>query len=143
MRIEDILRHKGREVVTIAESQTVLEAVRVLVARNIGALVVTRGSRPTGMFTERDVLRLTASHPGELGTIRIGDVMTREPITAEGDSLLSEMMDVMTEHKIRHLPVVDGNRLVGIVSIGDLLNACRAAAEEENDNLREYIRGVG
>lgn len=143
MRIEEILRHKGRDVVTITESQSVLEAARVLVARNIGALVVTDRSRLTGIFTERDVLRLTARCPGELAYIRIGSAMTREPITAEPNSLLSEMMDVMTERKIRHLPVVDGDRLVGIVSIGDLLNACRSEAEEENYSLREYIRGVG
>ena len=142
MRIDEILRQKGSDVVTIAANQTVLEAVQVLVERNIGALVVTLRSRPAGIFTERDVLRLTARHPGGLGSIEVGDVMTPEPITAKPQDGLSEMMDVMTENRIRHLPVMDGDRLVGIVSIGDLLNACRFVAEEENSSLREYIGGV-
>jgi CBS domain-containing protein len=143
MKLEHILGVKGRDVVTISESQTVLEAVRLLVDRNIGGLVVTEGHRPTGILTERDILRLTARAPGELGTMRVGAVMTREVITARPQDELSEMMDVMTENRIRHLPIMDGDRLAGIISIGDLLNACRVSAESENSQLREYIQGAG
>ena len=143
MKIEEILRRKGREVVTIAESRSVLDAVHVLVAENIGGLVVTDGEHPTGILTERDILRLTARATGEIGSMSIGSVMTREMITASPQDGLSEMMDVMTENKIRHLPVMEGGRLVGIISIGDLLNACRVSAENENSELRQYIQGVG
>jgi len=143
MKLEQILRSKGHDVVTISESQTVLDAVKVLVDRNIGGLVVMEGQHPTGILTERDILRLTARAPGELGSIRIGSVMTREMITARPQDHLSEMMDVMTEHRIRHLPIMEGDQLAGIISIGDLLNACRASAETENSQLREYIQGVG
>jgi len=143
MKIGEILRHKGHDVVTIGEARTVLEAVGVLVRHNIGAVVVTDRTRLTGIFTERDVLRLTARSPDALATTTVGDAMTREPITATPDDELSEMMDVMTERKIRHLPVMDGDRLAGIVSIGDLLNACSVVAEEENSHLRQYIQGVG
>ena len=143
MKLEEILRTKGHDVVTITEPQSVLDAAQVLVDRNIGGLVVVEGQRPTGILTERDVLRLTARHPGELGTIPVGRVMTREVITASPQDELSELMDVMTENKIRHLPVMDGDRLAGIVSIGDLLNACRVSAEAENSHLRQYIQGVG
>ena len=143
MRIEEILRNKGHDVVTITESQSVLDAVQVLVDHNIGGLVVTEGERPTGILTERDILRLTARSPGELGSIQVRAVMTRELITAKPDDGLPDMMRVMTENKIRHLPVMDGDRLVGIISIGDLLNACRAVAEDENLQLRQYIQGPG
>jgi CBS domain-containing protein len=69
--------------------------------------------------------------------------MTRDLITAEPQDRLAEMMDVMTENRIRHLPVLEGGRLAGIVSIGDLVNACRVVAEEENTELRRYIHGAG
>lgn len=142
MKIVEILRSKGHDVVTITESQSVLEAVRLLVAENIGGLVVTEGEKPTGILTERDILRLTARAPSELGLISIGSVMTRDVITASPQDRLADMMDVMTENKIRHLPVVESGRLVGIISIGDLVNACRVSAETENSELRQYIQGV-
>lgn len=143
MKIEEILRSKGHDVVTITESKSVLDAAQVLVDHNIGGLVVMEGERPTGILTERDILRLTARNPGELGSIQVGSVMTRELITARPEDQLAEMMDVMTESKIRHLPVMEGDRLTGIISIGDLVNACRVMAEEENSQLRQYIQGAG
>ena len=141
MKIEEILRNKGHDVVTITESQSVLDAVQVLVDHNIGGLVVTEGEHATGILTERDILRVTARTPGELGSIQVGTVMTRELITAKPQDQLADMMDVMTENKIRHLPVMEGDRLTGIISIGDLVNACRVVAEEENSQLRQYIQG--
>ena len=143
MKIEEILRSKGHDVVTITESQSVLDAAQVLVDNNIGGVVVTEGERLRGILTERDILRLTARTPGELGSIQVGTVMTRELITATPGDQLTEIMGVMTENKIRHLPVLEGDRLIGIISIGDLLNACRVVAEEENTRLRQYIQGGG
>ena len=143
MKIEEILRDKGHDVVTITESRSVLDAAQVLVDQNIGALVVIEDESPTGILTERDILRVTARSPGELDSIQVGTVMTLKPITAMPEDQLAEMMDVMTESKIRHLPVLEGGRLVGIISIGDLLNACRVVAEEENSHLRQYIQGSG
>lgn len=143
MKIGDILRTKGREVATIAESQTVLAAARVLVERNIGSLVVMDGQRPVGIFTERDVLRLTAREPGELNTTQVGGVMTRDVITANSDDTVAAVMDLMTENRIRHVPIMAGDELAGIVSIGDLVNACRVSAESENSQLRQYIQGIG
>lgn len=142
MKIGEILRAKGHDVVTIPETRSVLDAIGMLVRHNIGALVVTERERPTGIFTERDVLRLAARSPAALGSIQVAGVMTREPVTATPDDELMPTMDVMTERKIRHLPVIEDGELVGIVSIGDLLNACRYVAEEENSHLRQYIHGV-
>ena len=142
MTIEDILRTKGREVVTIEGGVTVLEAVRRLVEHDIGSLVVEEGGRPTGIFTERDVLRLTASGPDKLASLRVSELMTRDMITAGPDDEVTHTMDVMTEERIRHLPVLRDGTLVGIISIGDVVNACRASAENENAELRKYIHGV-
>ena len=143
MRIEEILRNKGHDVVTITESRSVLDAARALVDHNIGGLVVTEGERPIGILTERDILQVTARSPGELDSIEVGAVMTRDLITAKPEDRLTQVMDVMTENKVRHLPVLEGDRLIGIVSIGDLVNACRIVAEEENSQLRQYIHGAG
>ncbi len=143
MKIEEILRNKGHDVITITESRSVLDAAQALVDHNIGGLVVTEGERPTGILTERDILRLTARNPGELDAIQVGTVMTRDLITATPQDRLADVMVVMTENKVRHLPVMEGDRLIGIVSIGDLVNACRVVAEEENSQLRQYIHGAG
>lgn len=143
MNIGDILRAKGHEVATITKSQTVIDAVIALVDKDIGSLVVMEGDRPVGIFTERDVLRLTARSPDALGTIQVGDVMTTEVILGDPGDTLAEVMDMMTENRIRHLPVMAGDRLAGIVSIGDVVNACRVSAESENSQLRQYIQGAG
>ncbi len=143
MKIEEILRIKGHDVVTITETRSVLAAAQALVDHNIGGLVVTDGELLTGILTERDILRITARSPGELDSIQVATVMTRELITATPQDELSEVMDVMTQNKIRHLPVLEGDRLIGIISIGDLVNACRVVAEEENSQLRQYIHGAG
>lgn len=143
MKIEGILRTKGHDVVTILESSTVLDAAQLLVEKNIGSLVVMGGEGPVGIITERDVLRLAADASVDLGAIGVASAMTREMITASPDAPLTSVMDTMTERRIRHLPVLDGDRLAGIVSIGDLVNACRVSAEQENSALREYIQGAG
>ena len=143
MKLEEILRNKGHDVVTITETRSVLTAAQTLVDHNIGALLVTEGEHLTGILTERDILRATARSPGELDSIQVGAVMTRELITAKPEDRLTEMMDVMTQNKIRHLPVLEGDGLVGIISIGDLVNASLVVAEEENSHLRSYIQGNG
>ena len=142
MRIADILHDKGHKVVTITEDRSVLDAVQVLVDHNIGGLVVTNDGKPSGILTERDILRLTAQSPGELGSMEVGAVMTTELITAGPEDKVAELMNVMTDNRIRHVPVVEDDRLTGIISIGDLLNACRVESEEENTQLRRYIQGV-
>jgi CBS domain-containing protein len=143
MTIDTILTRKGRDVVTVAGSQSVLDAVHILMEHNIGGLVVVDGVRPVGIITERDVLRLTAQSPGALGQILVGDAMTTELVTAAPQDDLRHTMDVMTENRIRHLPVLEGDTLAGIVSIGDLVNALRVSAESENTHLRQYIQGAG
>ncbi len=143
MKIREILQRKGHDVITITPERSVREAVKVLVEHNIGGLVVMEAGVPTGIITERDVLRLAADDPPSLEAIEVGAVMSRDLITAAPDDDLHELMGVMTERRVRHLPVMEGERLAGIVSIGDLVNVCRTLAEDENVHLRRYIHHGG
>ncbi len=141
MKIRDILSRKGRDVVTASAGDSVLQVVRVLVEHNIGGVVVVdRGGEVVGVLTERDVLRLTATNPGMLQDLEVGQVMTRNVIKLAADDDLAHVMEVMTENRIRHLPVIEDGKLAGIVTIGDVVNAFRRVAENENAHLRQYIQ---
>ena len=143
MKIRDILSHKGRDVVTASQGDGVLHAVRVLVDHNIGGVVVVDGEEIVGMLTERDILRLVATRPDELQTLEVGQVMTRDVIKAAPDDDLADVIDIMSENRIRHLPVIEKGRVAGIVTIGDVVNGFRRVAEDENAHLRQYIQAGG
>ncbi len=140
MKIRDILRHKGRDVVTASKGDSVLYAVRVLVDHNIGGVVVVDGKEVIGILTERDILRLVANKPDELQTLEVGQVMTRDVIRVAPDDDLADVVEVMTKNRIRHLPVIEKGEVAGIVTIGDVVNAFRRVAEDENAHLRQYIQ---
>jgi CBS domain-containing protein len=141
MKLQEILDRKGHEVVTISPERTVPEAVQLLVEHNIGGVVVMDGGSLVGILTERDILRLTARSPGTMSGLTVAEAMTRTVVTGSADDDMVDVMGLMTDHRIRHLPILDQGRLSGIVSIGDLVNACRRSAEEENQHLRQYIHG--
>jgi len=143
MRISDILRVKGSEVVTIDPDRTALEATRSLVDHNIGAMVVMEEDALVGIVSERDILRLTARGPQELEGTLVADIMTRDVVFASEMDSLADAMEAMTLNRIRHLPVTREAALVGIVSIGDVVNALRSEFEEENRYLKQYITGGG
>lgn len=143
MYLSQILSHKGSDVITIRPGATVLEAIRSLVDHNIGALVVVKEGVPVGILSERDVLTFTAGGPGLLADTRVGDLMTREMRTAGPRDTIAHAMEVMTRQRIRHLPILNGGVLVGIVSIGDVVNALREETAEENDHLKAYIATAG
>ncbi|MGH7545055.1 MAG: CBS domain-containing protein, partial [Gemmatimonadota bacterium] len=142
MKIRDILRGKGHDVVTTTPDEVVLAAMRVLVKHNIGSVVVVEGGEIRGILTERDVLRLGAKDPAKLGTTKVGDVMTTNLVIGVLDDDLEYVMGVMSRNRIRHLPVLEDDRLVGILSIGDVVNTCRKNAETENRYLKDYIQGM-
>jgi CBS domain-containing protein len=141
MRISDILDRKGRNVVTVDPDRSVLEAMAVLVEHNIGSVVVTSGSEILGILTERDVLRMGAAAPDSLATTTVGDAMTAELVVGVAEDAVQYAAGIMTENRIRHLPIVDGEGLVGVVSIGDVVNAMKQQMEVENRYLRSYIQG--
>ena len=139
MKIAAILAIKGAQVVTIGPEDTVREAVARLARENIGALVVVaEGGSPVGIVSERDVVRVAATDDQVLAR-RVRGIMTREVVTATPDDDLLAVAHVMTERRIRHLPVVAAGRLVGIVSIGDLVKAQRDQYQGELDTLQAQL----
>ena len=141
MRIQDILDSKGDRVVTTAPNGNVTDAMDVLNEHNIGAVVVVEGDSIRGILSERDVLRLGAQGPELLSTTTIHETMTRDVIVGLPEDEIHAAMGVMTQNRIRHLPIVSDGQLVGIVSIGDLVNACWLEAADENQHLKDYIQG--
>ena len=142
MRIREVLDRKGGSVVTIEPDRTVHDAMRILVENNIGSVIVTRDGSPVGILTERDVLRLGAANPESLATTLVGEAMTRELVVGVADDLVEYAASVMTSNRIRHLPIMDGERLTGVLSIGDVVNALKQEKEVENRYLRDYIQGA-
>ncbi len=141
MRIRDILDQKGRDVITIGPDRTVDDAVSRLVEHDIGALVVEREKEVVGIISERDVLRLGNDDPRLWRERRVEEVMTRDLLVGVGDDDLDYVMEIMTENRVRHLPIVEDGELRGIVSIGDVVNASRRDVKAENRYLRRYIQG--
>jgi CBS domain-containing protein len=142
MKIRDILGRKGQGVVTVAPDRSVADAVRLLNQHGIGAVVVVEGGDVRGILTERDILRLVDRDPAALASRTVAETMTREVIVGLSDDDVSYVMEVMTRNRIRHLPVVEGGALRGIISIGDVVNALRQSVEAENRYLRDYVQDM-
>lgn len=142
MKIREILRKKGPFVVTISPDRTVLEAIRLLVEENIGSVVVTRGDAVVGILTERDILRLTAEKHRDLDGVQVSHVMTGSVLTASLDDRIGHAMELMTQNRVRHLPILSGGKLTGMLSIGDVVNALRESVQTENHHLKQYIQGT-
>ena len=141
MKISDVIGHKQvKDVVTIAPGATVRELLALLADHNIGAVVVSAdGSSVEGIVSERDVVRRLDGHDEVLGSA-VRDIMTSEVHTAAPADPLDDVRSVMTERRFRHVPVVDDGRLVGIVSIGDVVKAHIDQVEFERDQLDHYVR---
>ena len=141
MKLRDILQHKGRRVFTCSPSDALSQAVGCLVEHNIGSLVVLDQERMIGILTERDILRACDAGGGSIAGQTVRERMTGDPIIGSPDDDISHVMGIMTDHRIRHLPVVDGDELIGLVSIGDLVKAEHAEVSQENHYLKCYIHG--
>lgn len=133
--VQTILDRKPPRVWDVGKSATVLEAARLMNEHRIGALVVTEGDRVTGIFSERDVLIRVVAAEVSPSQVRVGDVMTSPVAVCTPTTTLNECRTVMRDRRIRHLPVVDGEKLIGMVSIGDL----SATAEEESQATIRYL----
>jgi CBS domain-containing protein len=140
MNVETILRTKGRAVATIRADASVADCVRELKSRGIGALVVSSdGNHVDGIISERDVVHALADHGGGLLTLKIDALMTRRVLTCTPDDTVGDLMERMTERRIRHLPVVRDGILCGLVSIGDLVKNRLEEVVSEADSLRTFI----
>jgi len=143
MNVETILRNKGNQVVTIRPDAAVAEAVDLLNRERIGAIVVSEdGSGVDGILSERDIVIALAEDGGDLMSRGVSDIMTRTVITCDPSATVEELMEEMTNRRIRHFPVVAGGRLVGIVSIGDLVKNRLDEVEFEANSLRSFIAGA-
>ena len=143
MNVEAILRGKGRTVATIHPDQTITAALAALRDRNIGALVVSvDGERVDGIISERDIVHGLADHGSALLVLTVAAAMTPRVTTCGPADSVADLMAEMTNRRIRHLPVVDHGRLVGIVSIGDLVKNRLDEIEYEARSLRSFIAGA-
>ncbi len=139
MTLQDILRVKGSAVHSIDPDATLEDVVQTLVARNCGSLVVCDQGTLSGIITERDILKACAAHPGQLKQLRVRDLMTRDPATATPQDSVEDTMGLMTNRRIRHLPIIEDGKLVGLISIGDVVKAQHDSLSLENHYLKTYI----
>jgi len=142
MTIAAILTNKGSEVATIGADERVSAAVAQLGARRIGALPVVEDGRIVGIMSERDVIYCLRDHGSEVLDWPVARVMTSPAITADRSTEVLSALAVMTQRRIRHLPVVEGGELIGIVSIGDLVKYRMDRIEAEAEAMREYIQSA-
>ena len=139
MNVEGILAGKGRDVVTMRPDDTVADAVAALNRHRIGAVLVTEGTSVVGIVSERDIVRSLGDKGAAALQERLGTCMTARPRSCSLGSGIDELMEMMTVGKFRHVPVVEAGRLVGIVSIGDVVKNRLAAIESEHAAMRDYI----
>lgn len=140
-RIADILQRKSAVVHSIGPEASVHDAIEAMVRHRIGSLVVMDGHRMIGIFTERDVLQRVALSGLPLRMTALRQVMTRDVTTIGPDISVEECMECMTQRRVRHLPVVEGGAVVGMVSIGDVVQHCLSDREVEVRHLTDYIAG--
>lgn len=139
MGIAAILREKGSDVATIGADASLADVVAELVVRRIGALLVLDGAEIVGLVSERDVIRVLAADGADALRRAAREAMTSPVVTISPHESVTAAMELMTDRRIRHLPVVEDGRLVGIVSIGDLVKRRIAEVEQEALALKDYI----
>ena len=139
--VKHVLDRKGRKIISVKPDDTVLDAIRIMAEKNIGAVVVMSGDTLDGIMSERDYARKVIVKGRASDATPVADIMTSEVLTTAEGETVNNCMELMTERKIRHLPVVDEGRVVGMISIGDLVEAIIADQQEEIEQLEHYISG--
>ncbi len=142
MKVAAILKHKGDKVLTTSPDAGIDDVARVLKENRIGAMVVSAdGVKVDGILSERDIVHALVDHGAATLKKKVSDLMTREVFTCSPDDGVEDLMAQMTERRIRHLPVVEGGGLKGIVSIGDVVKVRMQEVESEASALRDFITG--
>ena len=139
--IDSVLRLKGRQVWSVAPTATVYEAIEEMSERGVGALLVFAGDRLAGIISERDYARKVILRDRSSKQTEVQEIMTSPVLTAGVGDTVEECMRTMTEQRIRHLPVLERDKVVGMISIGDLVSWTIAAHEETIGHLESYIAG--
>ena len=142
MLIAEILKDKGGAVFTAAPADDLQSTINALDQKRVGALVICEGERVVGILSERDLVRAVASHGRDALSKPVSDYMTQDVVFAEPTETVGVLMERMTDRRIRHLPVIQNGRLVGVVSIGDLVKSKIAEATFEAESMKAYI-GAG
>lgn len=142
MTIGAILGGKGREVISVTADQSVRAAVALLAESRIGAVPVLEGMRVVGVFSERDVIYAVAEHGNDALVRTVADIMTAPAITVGPEDAVIGALSLMTRRRIRHLPVVEGDQVVGMVSIGDLVKYRIDRIEADAEAMRSYIQSA-
>ena len=139
--IDSILRHKGASIWSVAPDTTVFDSIKLMSHKNIGALLVMKDNKLEGVFSERDYTRKVVLKGKSSKTTAVEEIISSPVISVTPKETIEECMRLMTENRIRHLPVIDGDRVVGIVSIGDLVNWIISAQHAALNQMEAYIGG--
>ncbi len=141
MKIHSILEKKGNDVHSISEDATLKDMVKKMLELSIGSLLVLNDdSSVAGIITERDFLHNVSKNADSWESVRIGDVMIKNVITASPEETLDEVMSRMTKNRVRHMPVVESDKVVGLLSIGDVIFASLDESEFQNELMKRYIK---
>lgn len=139
--VRHLLEVKGTEIISIDEGASVFDAIQLMADRSIGSLLVMDGARLLGIVTERDYARKVILKGRSAKTTEVREIMTTDVVSATTGQTVNECMTMMTERRIRHLPVIEDGTVRGVISIGDLVNAIISDQQEEIEQLEQYISG--
>ena len=140
MHVAAVIKRKGSDVVIIASDRTIAEAVNVLTERRIGALLVMDGNDAVGgIISERDIVRALSRNGADVLTRKVSELMTRDVRSCSCHDTIAKVMNIMTQGRFRHFPVVEDGKLVGLISIGDVVKQRLDDAELEVETLRGYV----
>jgi CBS domain-containing protein len=140
MKLSEVLAGKGRRVVTVSAKSTITDAIRTMQAEKVGAVLVPdSGECPVGIFTERDVVRMHAGGDRDFDALTVESRMTCSVVVGKLSMTVDEVLGLMTQRRFRHLPVIDDGKLIGLVSIGDLVKVKLEETAQEAQALRAYI----
>ena len=141
-KIRNILQSKKQNIISVNPKNTVYEALEIMVQKNVGSILVMDEDKFAGIFTERDYARKLILQGKSSKETLIGEIMTLNPVTITPDFSIEDCMHLMTDKFIRHLPVIENNKLIGIISIGDLVKSIIEEQKFIIDNLEHYISGT-
>lgn len=139
--VKHVLDKKGRHIISVAPDDSVLEAIKLMAEKGIGSLVVMKDDKLLGIMSERDYARKVIIKGRSSESTEVAEIMTPDVLTTSSSKTVNECMNVMTEKKIRHLPVVEDGKVIGMISIGDLVDAIISDQQEAIEQLEQYISG--
>jgi CBS domain-containing protein len=139
--VNHLLDSKGRHVISVAPGSSVFDAIKIMADKAVGSLLVMDGEDLLGIVTERDYARKVILKGRSSESTTVSEIMTTEVMSASSSQSVNDCMELMTERRIRHLPVVEDNKVVGLISIGDLVQAIISDQQEEIEQLEHYISG--